>query len=84
MHVKKNMEKHANKATVKIYVNKTDIRITFKTKRWYSFELLMAETMKLLGSTENKVTEDKNGEHLPHLVITKVVLVHHVIVNHDY
>ena len=40
--------------------------------------------MKLLGSTENKITKDKNGEHVPHLEITEVVLVHCNIVNHDY
>ena len=40
--------------------------------------------MKLLGSTENKITEDKNGEHVPHLEITEVVLVHCNIVNNDY
>ena len=40
--------------------------------------------MKLLGSTENKMTEDKNGEIVPHLEITEVVLVHCNIVNNDY
>ena len=40
--------------------------------------------MKLLGSTENKVTKDKNGENMPHLEITEVVLVHRNIVNNDY
>ena len=29
--------------------------------------------MKLLGITENKITKDKNGENVPHLVITEVV-----------
>ena len=42
------------------------------------------ETMKLLGSTENKITNDKNGENVPHLEITEVVLVHCNIVNNDY
>ena len=32
--------------------------------------------MKLLGSTKNKITKDKNGENVPHLEITEVVLVH--------
>ena len=32
--------------------------------------------MKLLGSTENKTTKDKNGENVPPLGITEVVLVH--------
>ena len=31
--------------------------------------------MKLLGSTENKTTKDKNGENVPHLEITEVGLV---------
>ena len=40
--------------------------------------------MKLLGSTENKVTKDKYGENLPHLEITEVVLVYCNTVNNDY
>ena len=40
--------------------------------------------MKLLGSTENKITKDKNGENVSHLEITEVVLVHCDIVNNDY
>ena len=67
--------------SVKIYVNKMKIRITFKIKNGYSLERLTPETMKLLGSTKNKITKDKNGENVPHLKITKVVLVHCNIVN---
>ena len=40
--------------------------------------------MKLLASTENKITEDKNGENVPHLEIAEVVLVHCDIVINDY
>ena len=40
--------------------------------------------MKLLGRTKTKVTRDKNGENVPHLEITEVVLVHCNIVNDDY
>ena len=40
--------------------------------------------MKLLESTENKITKDKIGENVPHLEITEVVLVHCNIVNNDY
>ena len=40
--------------------------------------------MKLLGSTKNKITKDKNGENVPHLEITEVVLVHCNIVNNGY
>ena len=39
--------------------------------------------MKLLGSTENKMTKDKNDENVPHLEITEVVLVQGNIVNND-
>ena len=70
--------------SVKIYVNKIENRITFKIKNGYSLELLTTGTIKLLGSTENKITKDKNGENVPHLEITEVVLVHCNIVNNDY
>ena len=40
--------------------------------------------MKLLGSTENKITKNKNGKNVPHLEITEVVLIHCNIVNNDY
>ena len=39
--------------------------------------------MKLLGSIGNKITKDKNGENVPHLEITEVVLVHCNIVNNN-
>ena len=67
-----------------MYVNKIENRITFKIESGYSLELLTPETMKLLGSTKNKITKDKNGENVPHLEITEVVLVHCNIVNNDY
>ena len=53
-------------------------------KNGYSLELLTPEIMKLLGSTEKKITKDKYGENVPHLEITEVVLVHCNIVNNDY
>ena len=40
--------------------------------------------MKLLGNTKNKITKDKNGENMPHLEITEVILVHCNIANNDY
>ena len=63
-------------------MNKIENRITFKIKNGYSRELLTKEA--LLGITENKITKDKNGKHVPHLEITKVVLVHCNMVNNDY
>ena len=40
--------------------------------------------MKLLGSTKSKITEDENGDNVPHLVITEVVLVHRNMFNNSY
>ena len=81
------LKKHGediDKSSVQIYVNKIENRVIFKIKNGYSFELLTSETMKLLGSTKNKITKDKNGENVPHLEITEVVLVHCNVVNNDY
>ena len=55
--------------------------ITFKIKKGYYLEILTPETMILLRSTKNKITENKNGQNVPHLEITEVVLVHWNIVN---
>ena len=41
----------------------------------------MREAMKLFTSTKAKITENENGENVPHLEITEVVLVHCNIVN---
>ena len=40
--------------------------------------------MKLFGNTKNKITKDKNGENVPHLEITEVVLVYCNIASNDY
>ena len=50
---------------MKIYVNKIKNIITFKIKTQYYLELLTPGTMKLPGSTSNKITKDKNGENVP-------------------
>ena len=47
-----------NKPWVEKCINNVENRITFKIKDGYSLELLTKETMKLLGSTENKITKD--------------------------
>ena len=83
-YIKKKHGDDIDKPSMQIYVNKIENRITFKIKNGYSLELLASKTMKLLGSTENKITKDKNGENVPHLEITEVVLVHCDIVNNDY
>ena len=83
-YILKKQGENIDKPSVQIYVNKTENRDTFKIKNGYSLELLIPEKIKLLGSTENKITKDKNGENVPHLEITEVVLVHCNIVNNDY
>ena len=75
------LKKHGennDKPSVHIYVNNIENRI--KLQSW----ILTSETMKLLGSTENKITKDKNCNNVEHLEITEVVLVHCNTVNHDY
>ena len=72
------LEKHGediDEPSIQTYVNKIENRITLKIKNGYVLELLTPESMKLLGSSENKITKDKNGENVPHLEITEVELL---------
>ena len=46
-----------------MYATKIKNRITFKIKTGY-FERLTPETIKLLGSTKNKITIDENGDNI--------------------
>ena len=57
---------------------KIELRLKLK------MDIILPETMKLLGSTESKTTKDKNGENVPHLEIVELVLVHCSLVNNDY
>ena len=68
---------------ISIYVNKIENKIIFRIKTGYYLELLTPETMKLLRSTKCKITKN-NGENVPHLEITEVVLIHFNIVNNNY
>ena len=70
--------------SIRIYVNKIEKRITFKIKNRYYLEFLTPGTMKLLESTESKITKDKNGENVSHLEIVALVLVYCNLVNNDY
>ena len=83
-YILKKYGENTDKPSAQIYVNKMENRITFKAKDGYSLELLTPETMKLLGSVENKITKNKNSENVPHLGIMEIVLVHCNIVNNDY
>ena len=40
--------------------------------------------MKLLGTTESKITGEKNGENVPHLEVVELVLIHCNIVDNSY
>ena len=83
-YILKKHSKNVDNPSIRIYVNKIENRITFKIKNGYYLELLTPETMKLLGSTESKITKDKNGENVPHLEIFELILVHCYLVNNDY
>ena len=81
------LKKHSESVdnpSIRIYVNRIENRITFKIKSGYYLELLTPETMKLIGSTESKITKDKNGENVRHLEEVELVLVHCNLVNNDY
>ena len=83
IHLKKH-ETVTDDPSIRIYVNKIENRITFKIKTGYYLELLMPETMKLLGRTKNKINEDENGENVSYSEITEAVLIRFNIVNNDY
>ena len=40
--------------------------------------------MKLLGSTKSKINKDGNGENVPNVEITQVVIIHYNIVKNGY
>ena len=72
----KKYETVTDNLSIMIYVNKIENRI--------KFELSTPETMKLFGITKSEITKDENGENVPYLEITEVILVHRNIVNNDY
>ena len=81
------LKKHSESVdnpSIRMYINRIENRITFKIKNGYYLELLTPETMKLLGSTESKITKDKDGESVPHLEVAELALVHCNLVNNDY
>ena len=81
--LKKHIESVDN-PSIRMYINRIENRITFKIKNGYYLEHLTPDTMKLLGSTESKITKVKNSENVPHLEIVELVLVHCHLVNNDY
>ena len=81
------LKKHSESVdnpSVRMYINRIENRITFKIKSGYYLEILTPETMKLPGSTESKITKNKNGENVPHLEVVELVLVHFNLINNYY
>ena len=70
-HILKKHGQNIDNPSIRIYVNKIKSRITFKMKTEYYLEHLIPETMKLLGSTKNKIIKDKNGQNVPHFELQK-------------
>ena len=81
-YILKKHSENVDNPSIRIYVNKIENRITFKFKNGYY--LVTPGKMKLLGSTESKITKDKNGENVPHLEVVDLELVHCNLVNNDY
>ena len=57
-YILKNHNKKVDNPSIRICANKIENSITFKIKAGYYRELLTVETMKLLGSTENKISKN--------------------------
>ena len=72
------------KPPVQIHVNNSYSRVTFQIKNGYHFELLTANSMKLLRITEEKRSKGKSNENISLRDITEGVLVHFNIVNNQY
>ena len=58
--------------------------MTFKIETGYYVGLLKRETVKLFGSTKDKMTRNENGENVSNMKIAEVVLVHCNIANNNY
>ena len=56
----------------------------FLNKEGDKLELLSSETVKLLGSTQKVVHQDKDGKDVSKLESVEVVLVHCNLVNNNY
>ena len=83
-YILKNHGENTINPSLRIHVNKIESGITFKIKNGYYLELLTPETMKLLGSTKSKITKNENGENVPYLKITEVLLVYCITFNNNH
>lgn len=66
---------------IQIYINRIENRIKLRIKAGYCLELSMPEKTKLLGSSEKKITKHENGENVPRLEVTEVLLFKCNLVN---
>lgn len=73
-----------HKSPVILYVSKIQNRITLKIKTGYYLELSAPETMKVLGSIEREIADDKNGENVSQLELPEMILIHCNIANDQY
>ena len=84
----KKHSENVDNPSIRIYINKIENRITFKIKSGYYLELLTPETMKLLESTESKITKGflplVTGKDVPYLEVVELVLIHCNLANNDY
>ena len=78
------LETVADYLPIRRNLNQIQNGITCRIQAGYYLELLTSETTKLLGSAKSKITKDDNGENVPRLEITEVVLVNCNIVSIDY
>ena len=60
----------------------------YHKKTWrkvgYYPQISTYEAMKSFWSTQSEITKGKNGESVPYLEITEVVLMYSNVVNNDY
>ena len=69
---------------MKIYINKIENRVTFKTKTGYYLKMLTPETRKLFESTKSTITKNENGENMIYLEITEAILILCSIAKNSY
>ena len=70
----KNLETLTAIPSTYVNINRTNNRLVFKTKDWYKLELKTPSTMKLLGSTGNLIDKRKDGEIIPTLEVSEVLV----------
>ena len=78
-YILKNTEKNCQS-----FINEIENSFMFKIKTGYYLKLLTPETMKFLGSTKSKITNNENVENVPCLEITEVTLIHCNVFKNSY